>query len=95
MEERTVIYLAIEFGVKPAYIGTILKSFNNIRLDNNWSNVRSDRNLMIDLLYLYARKSDSAITIKSAFKITQDYFGKGTRPAPSKWINNYSHLVVG
>tara|TARA_B100001094_G_C18169242_1_gene794095 strand:+ start:1290 stop:1574 length:285 start_codon:yes stop_codon:yes gene_type:complete len=94
MEERTVLYLAIQFGVKPQYIGSILRAFSNIRLDDNWSNVRSDRNLMIDLLYLYAKKSDSRVTIKTAFKITQEHFGKGTRPAPSKWMSNHGHLVV-
>ena len=94
MEEKTVIYLAIEFGVKPTYIGSILRAFNNIRLDDNWSNVRSDRNLMIDLLYLYAKRSESPVTIKTAFKITQDYFRKGTRPAPSKWMENHGYLVV-
>ena len=94
MEEKTVLYLAIQFGVKPQYIGSILRAYNNIRLDHNWSNVRSDRNLMIDLLYLYAKKSESPVTIKSAFKITQDFFGKGTRPSPSKWLDNHEHLVV-
>ncbi len=94
MEEKTVIFLALQFGVKPFHIGSILRAFNNIRLDNRWSNVRSDRNLMIDLLYLYAKKSDPDINIKGAFKITQDHFGKGTRPSPSKWIDTHGHLVL-
>ena len=50
MEEKTIIYLALEFGVKPQYIGSILRAYHNIRLDDNWSNVRSDRNLLIDLI---------------------------------------------
>ena len=94
MEEKTIIYLALEFGVKPQYIGSILRAYNNIRLDDNWSNVRSDRNLLIDLLYLYGVKSGSSVTIKRAFKITQKHFVKGTRPTPSKWYDNHGHLVV-
>lgn len=94
MERRRLIQMASDFGVRPADMTSVLKSHSAIRLDDSWSNVRSDRNLLIDLLYLYGKRSGSKITVQKAFEVTQGMYGKGTRPTPSKWLESHGHLVV-
>tara|TARA_R110002020_G_scaffold168349_3_gene357075 strand:- start:8090 stop:8380 length:291 start_codon:yes stop_codon:yes gene_type:complete len=92
--EKDTLLLGLHFGLKPIDVVNVLKAYNNIRLDYTWSNVRNDKCLMIDCLYLYGKKANSNITVKKAFNITQDLYGVGTKPNPNKWLSSHGHLLV-
>jgi hypothetical protein len=92
--DKEIMILGLQFGLKPADLVSVMKSYNNIRLDYSWSNVRNNKCLMIDCLYLYGKKGNSKITVKKAFNITQDIYGVGTKPNPNKWLSSHGHLLV-
>ena len=94
MEEKDLMMLGLRFGLKPSDLIDCIKTYNIIRLDHSWNNVRNDKCLMIDCLYLYGKKSKSNITVKRAFNITQDMYGVGTKPNPNKWLSSHGHLLV-
>jgi|TARA_R110000751_G_scaffold35335_4_gene86885 hypothetical protein len=94
MREKDIFALGILFGMKPLDINKAIISYTKIRLDSNWSNVRGDKRLIIDCLYLYAKKGHTGISVEKVEKITMDLFGVGTKPNPNKWIATHGHLLV-
>ena len=94
MREKDIYALGIAFGMKPLQINKAILSYTKIRLDSNWSNQRSNKNLIIDCLYLYAKEYKSGITVKKVESITLDMLGTGTKPKPNKWLASHKHLLV-
>jgi hypothetical protein len=92
--DKEIMILGLQFGLKPVDLVNVLRAYNNIRLDGAWSNVRNNKCLMIDCLYIYGKRGDSDITVKKAFSITQDLYGVGTKPNPNKWLSSHGHLLV-
>tara|TARA_R110002167_G_scaffold160643_1_gene356744 strand:- start:4161 stop:4445 length:285 start_codon:yes stop_codon:yes gene_type:complete len=94
MREKDIYTLGLLFGMKTSDINKAIISYTKIRLDSDWSNVRGDRSLIIDCLYLYAKKGHTGISVEKVEKITLDLFGVGTKPNPNKWIASHGHLLV-
>lgn len=78
--------LGLLFGLTPSQTRDAISLYEDIRLSDNWNNQRSNKGLMIDCLYLVAKRNKTGITIRKAISITKEYSGVGTQPKPNEWL---------
>lgn len=86
--------LGVLFGMNSQQVNQALAYFNEVRKDPSWSNVRQDKGLLIDCLYLVGKRNQTGITVKKVINITTSMFGYGIKPNPNKWHTSYMHLLV-
>ena len=94
LDDIVAYQLGLLFGMKPHLVNQALTYYNRVRKDPSWSNMRQDKNLLIDCLYIVGKKNQTGITIKKVIHITTDMFGYGIKPNPNKWHTTYRHLLV-
>ncbi len=74
-----------------------LDMFEDIATDHRWTNIRSNKSLMVDCVYEVAKKYDwrvdgKKVTVDSLVLVTKDMFGRGTQPKPQLWRTEFGRL---
>lgn len=59
----------------------------------HWLSQRSPHGLMVDCIYLVAKRSGMKISAVKMSKHTKEIFGIGTQPRPSAWQNEFMDLI--
>ena len=61
--------------------------------DDNWRNKRSPHGMMVDCIYLCAKRKGDKISVAKMSKLTFKIFGVGTQPRPNIWQNNFAKMI--
>jgi len=74
-----------------------LDMFEDIATDPRWTNIRSNKSLMVDCVYEVAKKHDwrvdgKKVTVDSLVLVTKGMFGRGTQPKPHLWRTEFGRL---
>lgn len=84
--------LGLLFGLTPVQAKRAIQIYEDIRLDDDWTNTRNNYALMVDCLYLLAKKHKTGVTALKVVEITKRQRGYGTQPMPHRWQSQYKEM---
>ena len=85
--------LATALGLNPSeYASSKLLQMNIIKA-SSWNNQRSPHGLMVDCIYLCAKRKGIKTSALKVYMLTKHIFDVGTQPRPSEWKKPFSHLI--
>ena len=85
--------LAIAIGLKGGDYASAKSLAIKISGSEGWVNQRSPHGLMIDCLYLCAKRKGFKTSALKIRELTLKIFGVGTQPRPNTWQNGYVDLI--
>ena len=85
--------LALAIGLKGADYASAKSLAIKIAGSDGWTNQRSPHGLMIDCMYLCAKRRGFKTSALKIRELTLKIFGVGTQPRPSTWQNGYVDLI--
>ena len=85
--------LALAMGLKGGEYASAKALSIKVAGDDRWMNQRSPHGLMVDCIYLCAKRrgiKTSAIKVRD---LTFQIFGVGTQPRPNGWQSDFTDLI--
>tara|TARA_R110002020_G_scaffold172058_1_gene362216 strand:+ start:4321 stop:4659 length:339 start_codon:yes stop_codon:yes gene_type:complete len=85
--------LAKALGLSVMDYASIRILHEKVSSNPSWVNQRSPHGLMIDCIYLVAKRKGFKVTAHKIRKLTMSLFGVSTQPRPSVWKRNFGKEI--
>ena len=85
--------LALEIGLTIDEYASARLLQTRVMKDSDWNNCRSPHGLMVDCIYLVAKRGGYDVSAVKVRNKTMTIFGVGTQPRPSAWQQAFTDLI--
>ena len=85
--------LALEIGLSIDEYASARLLRTRVMKDSDWNNSRSPHGLMVDCIYLAAKRGGYDVSAVKVRNKTLSVFGVGTQPRPSAWQHGFRDLI--
>ncbi len=89
------IELALALGLSGSQYAAAKALAIKVSGDGRWNNQRSPHGLMVDCLYLSAKRNGIKTSAVRIRELTNKVFGVSTQPRPNSWQKEFADLIEG
>tara|TARA_R100000951_G_C2588211_1_gene164142 strand:- start:459 stop:797 length:339 start_codon:yes stop_codon:yes gene_type:complete len=87
--------LALAMGLKGGEYASAKALSIKVAGDDRWMNQRSPHGLMVDCLYLCAKRKGIKTSAVKVRNLSFQILGVGTQPRPNGWQGDFADLIEG